>query len=385
MKTVATTLKEVLDDTDVKTILDRKKDVMPVVDRVLSHWSYDLLSRKPGPAYDVDGVFQGTDLDLATFMFALVDRKAVINIPKYKGRRASEVREGERVISADNRHGGVLSMFANRDVFSFGVRINDMNVITKDLDTGEESVGAPRSFMLVDVTGAWHDGWRCIEFSPDAKENDFLRDRKLWTENRVIFKNFVHPNRRWQVYGQYYFQTKLLIERLDEYAEFLKGEVDRLEKAGVKFPVRTGTGKSSKKKWGKSEKVGEEKKITVRAVEFELDHPAFTGEYAALKNTSEELARASDLRRKIVHTIIPRLTFAVRTTEYAFWKYGCEEKDGNESMPAWIKDAKWERNYTPPKMKAKWNRLVLFQPKVGELGVAVRYRVKDKTETVAAE
>lgn len=361
-------------------------------------WSVDLYTRKPGPAVTEDGDFVGTDLDLACFMQALVDRQAVVNLPTYTGRRASQKREGERIISKENRHGTLTGLTANREVFSFGVRLIDHNVVQRDPTTGKETVGAPRNFMLVDVDGEWYDGWRCIEFSPSAKENSFLNDKKLWTDNKVVFKNFVHPNRWISFYGSYYFMTKVLIERLEEEAKFLKSEVDRLLKAGFTFPSGEGP-----KEWPHSEKVGAEKKIKVNAFEVEVDIPEFSGQYPPYPNSQAGLILASDRRKALVYGVTPRLRFATRSVELAFHKYGfmsttgvmenptAADRDASqtgtivEKMPAWIKDAAWERDYVLKGKRSKWNRLVLFQPAPGQQGVALRYRTWEKTETVAAD
>jgi hypothetical protein len=374
-KTVASTLTTVLENPLVHQVMDRSQDVSKLIPQVKAYWGYDLFSRKPGPAV-VDDEFKGTDLDLACFLFALVERNAVINLPVYKARRASSKTEGERVISASNRHGKIIGLTANREVFSFGIRVQDMNVVRTE-KSGSETVGAPRNFMLVDVDGTWYDGWRCIEFSPSAKENDFLNDRKLWTGHTVIFKNFVHPNRWISFYGQYYFITKLLVERLELEAEHCAAEIKRLLAEGVKYPSV-----SEPKEYPKREKTGSEKKITVKAFEAEIDVPEFTGEFASAKNTPKALVEFTDRRRQLIYHDLPQLRFACRTVEYAFFKHGIE--NGVERLPAWVQDAKWERDFVQTGKKNKWNRLVLFQPEVGKFGVALRYRVKDKTERVAA-
>ena len=63
-----------------------------------------MTSRKPGAAY-IDENLVGTDLDLACFLFELAERNAVINIPQYKSMRAAKIKEGEALISKENRPG----------------------------------------------------------------------------------------------------------------------------------------------------------------------------------------------------------------------------------------------------------------------------------------
>jgi len=112
-KAVAQTLKSILDHEHYDTFMNRKKPLWlhggAAIQDVISWWNLDLFKRKPGPALDTDGTFKGTDLDLATFMYALAQRGAVVNLPEYKRMRAATKREGERVISSQNRHGQVTN------------------------------------------------------------------------------------------------------------------------------------------------------------------------------------------------------------------------------------------------------------------------------------
>jgi len=352
-------------------ILDRNIDVVPIIDEVLSHWSFDLFTRRPGAALTADGVFKGTDLDLACFMSALVDRGAVINIPKYKARRVATQKEGERVVSKDNRHGKCMGLTANKEAFSFSIRINDANVMTT------EDVGAPRNFMLVDVDGVWYEGWKCIEFMPNREENDFLKDKKLWTGYTVQFKNFVHPNRWISFYGRHYILTKLLIQRLGEQAKFLGDEVKRLQAAGVRFPTSDKPNKVGGPQYGglssaKTTKVGAQKSIKIDAFEAEIGGVEFKGEHPKLPNTSEALKEAADLRSKIIYNKLPALRFATRATELAFHLHG---EDG-KNMPAWTEGG-WTRGVKLPKKRKEWNEIELF-------GFKLRYRTWKKSERVAA-
>ena len=79
-KYIAETLKKLQFNPIMESIVDKSVNVGPAVKLVKEFWSYDLMTRKPGPAYR-DGVFVGTDLDLACFLSALAERNAVINIP----------------------------------------------------------------------------------------------------------------------------------------------------------------------------------------------------------------------------------------------------------------------------------------------------------------
>jgi hypothetical protein len=374
-KKVAQTLVNVIDSPRLQTILDRTKPIQPVIDELMSHWSYDLYTRKPGAAYTEDGVFTGTDLDLACFLFALAERGAVINIPKYTSRRPKQETQGEIITSADNRHGKILGVTANKEIFSFSIRINDANVMTTD------TVGNFRNFMIVDIDGTWYDGWKTIEFVPSAKENDFLTNNKLWTGNSVVFKNFIHPNRWISFYGQHYYATKVLLDRLTEEASFLKAMAADMRAKGI---VIGGNG-GEKKEWPKKTVVGDQKSIKIKVMEAEAEYPEFVGDYPkdALTmlpeytgSTPSELLKAVENRsRNLTYSIIPKLRFPVRATECAFFLHG----DNGNKMPTWIENAKWDKDFVVAGKKKVWNRIVFTR------GVALRYRNFEKSEVVAAD
>jgi hypothetical protein len=370
-KQVAQSLKDMAASEAMTRILDRRAPIDDLVETLLEHWSYDLYTRKPGPAYFENGALQPTDLDLACFLSALVDRRAVISLPHYEARRAKTTREGEHIMGNGSRHGSVMGLTANKEVFSFSVRVNDMSVVTAGNEDTPDTVGAPRNFMLVDIDGKWHDGWSRIEFLPSAKENAFLHDKKLWTGNTVVFKNFVHPNRWVSFYGQYYFMTKALITRLEEEATFRRAEQKRLLDSGVTWPH--GSNEGNLKEYAKSEK-GESKPITVSAFEAEIDAP---WRNAFLRVGDDELLPNRERVRALQYNILPRLRFATRATEMAYSQAG----ETSRAFPSWIKNAKWEPTVIG---RTEWNRLVLTQLMPGQKGFALRCRNYEKTERVAA-
>lgn len=378
-KKVASTLINILDTDRMQTILNRSEPIQPVIDELMNHWSYDLYTRNPGAAYTEDGVFQGTDLDLACFLFALAERGAVINIPKYTSRRPKQHTEGETVVSADNRHGKILGVLANKENSSFSIRINDANVITTD------SVGNFRNFMLVDIDGKWYDGWKTIEFVPSAKENDFLTNKALWTGPSLVFKNFIHPNRWISFYGQHYFTTKVLLDRLTEEAKFLNTQATEMRARGI---IIGGGNGGEKKEWPKKTVTGAQESIKIDAFECEVEYPEFLGSFPTdgsglpeyTGTTPSELLKATENRaRNLTYSILPKLRFATRATEYAFQFYGDSTVTAGKKMPTWIENTKWESGYVQKGKKKEWNRLIFTR------GIGLRYRVYQKSEIVASE
>lgn len=393
MKKVAKTLKALPTSDIYQRICDGSDSADDIIEELKAHWAYDLYTRRPGPALLENGTLQPTDLDLACFLSALADRRAVINIPTYKSRRAASYKSNERVVSKDNRHGQVFGLTSNQDVFSFSVRIKDFNVVVSDSD-GMESVGAFRNFMLVDLEGDWYDGWKCIEFVPNRKENDFLNDKSLWTGNTVYFKNFVHPNRWTSFYGQWYVLTKILVERLRSEVTFRNAEAKTIEAL-----LSKGEDKPAFAPRPTSDK-GPSVPIIVTAFEAEVDADVPTT-FLPAPRTKEGLAWAKERAHKLQYEDIPSLNFAVRATELAFCERagimgglqegkdvgGAKPEAGKDAsqipMVSWISGAKWDREY---KIKRTvWNRLVLTQPVPFEKGLALRYRVRAKTERVRPE
>lgn len=373
-KEVASTLTSILDNPILRDILDRGADMRSTIERVQDFWGMDLYTRKPGPAYR-DGVFVGTDLDLACFLYALVDRKAVIKIPTYENLRAKTHTEGQALSSRHNRHGQILALVSNKETFVFSVKIKDMNVMTTD------SVGDYRNFSLTDFDGDWYDGWRVVEFLPTADENKFITENKLWTDSKIVFKNFVHPMRWTSFYGQYYLITKALIARLRDEMPTMTAIVQEMEQSGVsrasaqrRIDVQTERRTDLPRK---TVKVEEGKKVQVNAFEVELDLPDASGNYSGPVVRGTEGLLQMDQKLVNYRRAISLLQFMTRATELALFKHG------DDRLPSWIKDAEWVRDYVQPGKRKKWDRLVLFQPAVGQRGVALRKRVWSKSEEVS--
>lgn len=375
-KEVAKTLKGILNNDISEPIMDRTSDIFPVITEVLNFWKFDLYSRKPGPAY-----IDGTDLDMVAFLYSLIDREAIINIPEYKSMRSTKIKENQHLISNTNRHGKILGVYGNKNTFSFGLRIFDMNVMGQK--NGKDYIGDYRNFNLTDFYGQWYDGWKSIQFIPSVNENKFLTENDQWDplkDNTITFKNFVHPNRWTSYYGQYYFLTKMLIDRLTEQAKNYNEQIKRMLNNGIKFPVSDSDVKQESTKQTKIEK-GE--KVKIKSFQTEIDIPENESEYKVFDDNQTNLIYLNRTRNDFIYRIIPKLRFMTRATELAFYYYGVD-KDGNERFPSWLKNVKWERDYkVSNKSKTKWDRLVLFQPGVGQKGVSLRKRIYEKTEEIS--
>ena len=368
-KYVASSLTTLLENPLVLSILERTSNLLPVIREVDSWWNYDLFARKPSAAYDDYGIFQGTNLDLACFMYALAGRGAVINIPTYKAHTKTKIRKDQMLKSKDNRHGELLSVGANKNFFSFNINIMDQNVI------GEDKVGDYRTFSLTGKDGEWYPGWQTINFEPSLKENRFITENKLWSGNKIVFSDFIHPNRWTSFFGHHYVISKLLITRLEDQAKFLNGEVKRMKAAGINFPAGDGP-KTYATSYGKSK----QEKFTAFECKIHMPSAHITGEYEQIDLThltQADLVAAYRDRKEMVK-VISALRFMTRASEYAHFK-------NPDRMPAWLKNMGWETGFVEPGKRTEWDRLKLFQAAVGEHSVSILKRTYQKSATVSAD
>ncbi len=362
---IAETLASLPENPKMKVLSDRSANIDNVLEDILHDWQYDLFARKPAPAYKATGEFKGTDLDMATFMSALADRQAVINLPEYVGRREKTYKSNEWVVSPENRHGQIIGLNANSDVFSFSVKILDYNVM--DLNAGK--LGVPRNYMLADLNGKLYGGFDRIEFVPDADVNDFLYSKSMVSyTNAVIFKHFVHPNAWSSFYGHHYDLAKAGIARGTEEAKYYRKTAKKLIKEGIML----------KKKTNGVHKIPPEvvtipgQKETVESLLVELDFPMHE-EYPEVERSSEGLEYTLKRANMLSYKTVPRLKFSARAAELAFRNTG---KNG-ENMPG-FPVPEWQRKIKLPGRgrHVYWNMLDY------ENGIRKRFRVRTITESV---
>ena len=359
-----------MEDENVKLILDKTSNIKPVIDKVSAWWSYDLFNRKPGPAYMEDGTFVGTDLDMACFLYELCQRGAAINIPEYKSFRQTKVKEGQMLTSKENRHGILKALISNKETWVFSARIEDQNVMTS------EGTGESRTFSFTNFKGDWYDGWKELQFISNAKENEWLKENKILTKNKIVFSEFIHPNRWTSFFGVKYFITKLLIERMTEEAKHYNKEHQRMWDEGIRYPISgSDTTAITPKSFPTSDKG---KQISVDAFEVELDVPGNDTKFPVYESTAENLQWLYRERVKFIYILGPKLRFMTRATEYAHY-------NKPDAFPGWIKGAKWDRGYKQKGKRKLWDRLIICQPINFEIGVALRKRQWSKSTRVTED
>ncbi len=366
-KQISKSIKTLMENPLVMETLNLNSDITSTALEATYFWGYDLFNRKPAPAYNEYGLFQGTDLDLACFLYALAGRGAVINIPEYKTMRQKKTRTDQKLVSAENRHGRIMGVQANKDFFTFSINVMDENVI------GADKVGDFRTFSLTDLDGTWYDGWNRLEFVPTLNENKFITESKLWSGGKIVFRNMIHPNRWTSFFGHHYIISKMIIERLTDESAFLNAQMKELKKKGIHFPESDDGPKSYD--YGDP---GQSKSVKVTSFQAKVYIPEskYVGQYPALKETQAALVEAYRLR-KDYQRLIKTLRFMTRATEYAHSK-------ASANFPAWVKGTKWEAGFKIPKGRVQWDRLKLFQDEVGEHSISLLRRWYEKSAKVDA-
>ena len=369
-KYVAQSLMTMLINPIVLDTLDKSKNIIPAAEEAVGFWNYDLFSRKPSPAYDQYGVFKGTDLDLACFLYALVGRNAVINIPRYKTATVRTERADQKLTSTANRHGRLMGVKANQDFWKFNITMIDENVIKAD------TVGDWRTFSLTDYNGEWYHGWDRIEFVPTLNENKFITESELWSGHTITFTNFIHPNRWTSFFGHHYIISKLLVNRLAEEVKHLNSEMKAMQAAGIKFPDVEGKGPSSYDGYT----YGDAKSVKFESFQVKIYVPelGLSGEWPSLEQNQKTLVATYEKRKRLAN-LKDSLMFMTRATEYAHYI-------NPDRMPHWIKNVEWEDGFKESsRSRTQWQRLKLFQPEVGKHAVSILRRTYEKSARVSAD
>jgi hypothetical protein len=385
-------------------LADRSHGIMEVVNDLIASWSYDLSSRKPGVAYVTPDGNPVTDLDLACYISSLVSKRAVINLPVYHGARGKSHTEGDVVVSSANRHGRTVELRSHQKVWSFGVCIDDANVMTAD------SVGKSRTFLMQGIDGDWHDDWSTIEIMPQGLDKEVF-DALCGKDRMMRFDYFIHPMRWTSVFGENFRVAKYAADyRIPDELRWLKAEIKRLrDETKTEPPV-----------WPKSTKDKKsERPKKAWAYESFLDGVSLTGDYPALYKCEEgkdyDMDKAkADLkeavsRKKRLESVQKTLRFHIRASEFAWWQHltkGIPVSTGSftddkyrdpvlsrepiewvakggvaVTKPSWAKDKTWRHGVKDP-LKPKGT--TLFASMEMEEGVSYRFRVMHKTEQVAA-
>lgn len=330
---------------------------------VALRWQHNLYERRPAPALVEDGVLvKPTDLDLSTFLSALAERQAVIKIPTYRSRREATAKADPTVQRMlDVRYGQIAGLVSNKKCWSFSTRLLDLSLIK------DGKPGVYRTFMVVDVDGEWHSGFRKFEFAPSKQENDFITEFALDHGGQIDFSSFVHPLRWQSFYGANYLLAKAMVSALANMAKHYRAAAKALAAAGAASGSKTGAAGDADDEttdvFGEADEDGSAtyEMIEVEGLEADVGYTT-AGEYPELP--LEECRAVVAASRKPLEV----LRYATRATEYAFWQAGAKRE---ALQPSWLQNVEWTDDL---QKRTKWRRLRLEQRAVGERAVDLRYR-----------
>lgn len=281
--------------------------------------------------------------DVATLIPLLVDLGARGQIDGYSGIRPRVTRSDQRV-RASCREGKIIGYTANKDFFSFSLRLIDEAVETDD------DSGAYRNFALLNLAGNIHDGWKNLEIEGDLEdeEKELLRGEQ-----------FVLPERWQEIFSDRYLITKIAIAELTKHAQALRAEVKRLGSLGCSLPSRPDV------EYTRSASTS----VDVETLLAEVDHTfVVQGQWTILYDVTDEgMTEANKLCNKLTYNLIPKLRYYIRMVEFAFYKHG-------QGM-----NPDWEEH----KIKQTvWQRMNILEAPEGT--VHIRYRVATKKARVSA-
>ena len=332
-----------LEQLEMKNILDLSSPINKTIDLMIKKWEYDLASSDK----------LGYKPDMVSFLHSLLEKNAVIVIPKYSAATKAEKLNEKIHVIQENRHGKLVGVQGNSKTFSFNIRIIDMNVIN------ENGIGDIRCFRLTDPEGNWYKGLE--KFQVVSTDCDEKLTESHMIGNNIQFDCFIDPKRWTQFYSEEYFITKSLITRLKIESSHYYTQIKRMLSEGITYPYeKTST-------WSPTEQKGEKK--VIKLLEADVFHPNYNGELPNYESNQKNLVELTSRRNKFIYSTVPRIQFITRAIEYAFFKVN------QESIPDEVKEkinTEWKTNKIK---RTEWKELNL-----GDFGI-VR-RVYEKTEVM---
>ncbi len=367
VRPMAQTIRDVVElrDPMVRTIMDLGVSITPeLVDDVIWCGVFGWAHRTP-PSAVKDGDVVKTEFDYLSMLVALAERRAMIEIPSYRARRPTVQAKGERRI-VERRFGHIVALVSNANAFSFSVRIHDQGLAIAD-GRGRERVGDERTYMLVDLNGKLRAGAGRVVFKPDSDETAFFRRIGVLPRDvdAVQFNTAVHRNRQQSLGAAPYLRMKLLHARVVDELEHCDRMMAWFRAQHVAAP--SGHDYSSPR----SRRVGATKRINVRTMEAQIEHPRFEGSCPYPVATTECFGQWLE-HRKLLNGFRERVQFVTRADELAYWLYGYREQYVNQ----WLGQSSWD---VPAGRSTAWRRLYIAN------GFALRLRVKTVAQKVSAK
>lgn len=334
---------DILKKIEMRNILDLSVDINNTIDIIIKKWEYDMMSSDK----------LGYSPDMVSFLHSLLNRNAIIVIPKYKATTSSQNLNEKINIIPENRHGRLVGIQGNSKTFSFTIKIIDMNVINND------KLGEIRCFRLTDPEGNWYKGIDKLQiFNPNENK---LTENKIYNSD-IKFDYFIDPKRFTQFYNKKYFITKSLINRLKLESSHYYNQIKKMLDGGIKYPHEKDS------TWNLIKQKGEKKLIKLFI--SEVFHPNYINEFPTFVSNQNNLVSLTEKRNKFIYSIIPRLQFVTRAIEYIFFH------TDQDSIPEDIKKELGNVEWKNIKIKrTEWKELNL-----GEVGI--RKRIFERMEMI---
>lgn len=150
------------------------------------------------------------DMDLATLLILLKHRNCFIRIPQYE---ATTVKKDVSTIKKvdNNTRGKIIALKSNQNTFNFSITILDEKYLEEKLNKDFEFV--PRTYTLTDYNGNLGDNWSSFNFDITDEERKYFKDN-IGLDNIFVPTHFVNKELAQCMYTDYYFVSKIFIERL---------------------------------------------------------------------------------------------------------------------------------------------------------------------------
>jgi len=379
-KQIAGSLKNILDNKILKTILDKSSKIGDVSSQILNYWSFDVEDKIQNFSIeetDKDEIqLIEKRIDLATFLVTLKSKNSVIVIPEYLRRRPKSIKNNEVVIDQKNRTGEIINVTSNKKTFGFGIRIKDRNVLNL---SNKDQLGY-RTFLITDFDGVLYEGWDTLNFDEHDIMNKWISDLNITNKNKfkISFTHFINPEKWICLYGKKYFLLKCLVNRLEDQTKYMNYLIKDMLKKGFRY---CSSKKGAKEKY-EFEKSVKEKGVSEKIWTFQVkvDSP-LENKYPSITYSNKVLTAMSNKYRELKRDL-NYARFISRCIELAFaLKHPYDEEGNIENFhyPYWIKDAEW----TKQKMKrTSWYRLKYVQKEVGQLSYGLRVRWIKRSEKV---
>lgn len=379
-KNIPEQLTSLLDHKDVKTCLNRSKDIDLVVDKVIDR-SYPIFvgnTLVTPYAFGIDNrllFIPDKRSDLYSVLRSLDKESAIIEINNYINQRPASINLDE-IIVGNSRFGHIARFDANQDSHAFGLLIQDHSVLRKKC----RNFGEFRKFMIADDEGKVKTDYSIkLADAQDIKHiyslTDIFDERGIFNfDSRDPNSHFVDPSRADAMYNELYVIAKILDNRIKDEAHHyreLGKEVNKKYKSRfnkeldakkisseedenhrtIFYTNRKNKGyyteRERLKSSGKKVEKGISKKIDVLEARvltpdfigkygiFGLDKDGNVSEYSSIPNDKDDLKnifRYCVVRsNELSYTIGPRIRIDSKATELAFKENSCNSIIGDNN------------------------------------------------------